>query len=97
MPHTTSAEKSLRQDAKRRERNREKKKALRTQIKKLNTVLTAGGTEEQQVAEFKLSAKLLDKAASKNVIHKNAASRKKSRLQKRINKLKAAAPVAAKA
>jgi small subunit ribosomal protein S20 len=50
----------------------------------------AGNVEEAE-ANFKVAAKRLDQAASKNVIHKNAASRKKSRLAHAIVKAKKSA------
>ncbi|HKA06154.1 MAG TPA: 30S ribosomal protein S20 [Gemmataceae bacterium] len=90
MPHTKSAKKALRQDQKRRDRNRAVKKALKTQIKKFTAALT-GGTAEQKQAEFVACVKQLDKAAARRVIHPNAAARKKSQLA-----LKLAAPAAAK-
>ncbi|WP_020468863.1 30S ribosomal protein S20 [Zavarzinella formosa] len=83
MPHTSSAKKSLRQDAKRKERNRAVKKVLKTTLKKFATVLPTG-TPEQKQAEYNASAKQLDKAAAKGVIHKNAAARKKSQLAKKL-------------
>lgn len=83
MPHTSSAKKALRQDAKRRERNRSVKKVLKTTLKKFIAVLPTGTTEEKQ-AEYNSSAKQLDKAAAKGVIHRNTAARKKSQLAKKL-------------
>jgi small subunit ribosomal protein S20 len=83
MPHTKSAKKALRQDAKRRERNRAVKKALKAQIKKFLAVLK-DGTAEQKQAEFVACSKKLDKAAARRVIHPNAAARKKSQLALKI-------------
>jgi small subunit ribosomal protein S20 len=83
MPHTKSAKKALRQDAKRRDRNRAVKKALKTQIKKFAAALTEG-TPEQKQAEFIACVKKLDKAAARRIIHPNAAARKKSQLAKRL-------------
>jgi small subunit ribosomal protein S20 len=81
MPHTKSAKKSMRQTAKRRERNRDAKKGIKTQIKKLMDVAKSG-TAEQLQKEYDLAAKRLDKAAAKNVVHRNLAARKKSQLAK---------------
>ena len=83
MPHTKSAKKALRQDAKRRERNRAVKKALKAQIKKFLAVLK-DGTAEQQQAELVACSKKLDRAAARRVIHPNAAARKKSQLALKI-------------
>jgi small subunit ribosomal protein S20 len=79
MPHTKSAKKALRQDAKRRERNRSVKKAIKVQIKKFLAALK-DGTPEQKQAEFIACVKKLDKAGARRVIHPNAAARKKSQL-----------------
>ena len=84
MPHTSSAEKALRQTEKRRERNRAAKKAIKQQIKKFLGSLQDGAPEVKQ-AEYKLCLKKLDKAASRRIIHKNAAARKKSQLTKRLD------------
>jgi small subunit ribosomal protein S20 len=84
MPHTTSAKKALRQTEKRNLRNRATKKAIKNQIKKFLAVVK-DGTPEQKLAELKVCAKKLDKAASNRVIHPNAASRKKSQLAKMLN------------
>ncbi len=83
MPHTTSAKKALRQDAKRRERNRAAKKAIKGQIKKFLTALKEG-TAEQKQAEFIACVKKLDKAGARRIIHPNAAARKKSQLALKI-------------
>jgi small subunit ribosomal protein S20 len=90
MPHTKSAKKRLRQNEKRRLHNRAIKKALRKQIKGFLEVLKAG-TLEQVRAEFDKTAKRLDKAAAKRIIHPNMAARKKSQLQLKVN-AKAAQP-----
>jgi small subunit ribosomal protein S20 len=83
MPHTSSAKKAMRQDAKRRDRNKSVKKAIKTQLKKFTTVLEEG-TAEQKQAEFVAAVKKLDKAAARRVIHPNAAARKKSQLAKKL-------------
>ena len=80
MPNSASAEKSLRQSLVRRERNRHQRGALRTRIKKFRTFLAVKPTQEAADKEFGLVVKALDQAASKKLIHKNAASRTKSRL-----------------
>ena len=83
MPNSNSAKKRLRQNKVHKGQNRSIKSAIRTQIKKVNAAVTAGdiGTAE---TEFVVAARGLDKAGAKNVIHKNAAARRKSRLQKKI-------------
>lgn len=87
MPNTQSAKKRLRQDTVRRERNRAVKHAIRTQCRKVREAIQAGNLELAQ-AEFRLTAKKLDQAGAKRVIHRNAAARTKSRLSARIKALK---------
>lgn len=84
MPHTKSAKKHLRQSEKRRLSNRAIKHALKTQIKKVQTA--AEGTDVELLKkEYNLAAKKLDKAAAKNVVHRNLAARKKSQLARLLS------------
>ena len=87
MPNSLSAEKRLRQNKVRQSRNKAIKSAMKTQIKKVVAAAESGDVEAAET-EFKLAAKKLDQAGAKNVIHKNAAGRKKSRLQSLIKKAK---------
>lgn len=90
MPNTLGAKKRLRQSVVRRARNRSMKTAVKNQLKKVVAAAEAGDVEKAE-AEFRVAARRLDRAGAKNVIHKNAASRQKSRLQKLIKKAKAPA------
>lgn len=83
MPNTASAKKRLRQNAKRRQHNRTLRSRMRTQIRRVREAVDAGDGEKAQ-AEFRVAAKRLDQAAAKNLIHKNAAARSKSRLSKLV-------------
>ena len=83
MPNTDSAKKRLRQNEKRRLHNRSIKSTMWTQIRRVREAVQAGDAEKAQ-AEFRVATKRLDRAASKNLIHKNAAARTKSRLSKLI-------------
>ncbi|MGG1516245.1 30S ribosomal protein S20 [Paenibacillus oryzisoli] len=83
MPNIKSAIKRVKVSEKRRLRNASQKSALRTAVKAFETALTS----EALVA----ASKKLDQAASKGLIHKNAANRKKSRLAKKLNALTAQA------
>lgn len=87
MPNSKSAKKRLRQDEVRNERNRAVKSAMKTQVKKVIAAVKEGNVELAET-EYKVAAKRLDRAGSKNIIHKNAAARKKSRLQKLIKSAK---------
>ena len=85
MPVHRSAAKRMRQSKKRQIKNRAVKSALKTKIKKFNKLLVDQKIDEAR----KILPDLLstcDKAASQGVMHKNTASRQKSRLTKRINK-----------
>lgn len=86
MPNTKSAAKRLRQNIKRRLRNRSVKRAVKTQCHKVVAAIEQGDAERAW-AEFRLAVKKLDQAAAKGVIHRNAAARHKARL---ASKMKAA-------
>lgn len=79
MPNIKSAEKRLRQSLVRRSRNRSLKRTVKTEVQKVIDALEAGKLEEA-ATQYNRAAKELDQAASKGVIHRNAASRGKSRL-----------------
>ena len=81
MPITKSAQKSVRQDEKRRTLNRMYKKKTKDLIKKIRVLV---GEEKKEEAKKLLPQiyKILDKSAKTNVIKKNTAARKKSRLTK---------------
>jgi small subunit ribosomal protein S20 len=87
MPNNPSSEKRLRQNKVRKDRNKAIKSAMKTQVKKVLVAADAGDVETAE-AEFKLAAQKLDRAGAKKVIHKNAAGRQKSRLQRVIKKAK---------
>ncbi len=89
MPTSKSAKRRVRQNAVHRMRNRGDKSALKTQIKRLISSVENKNFEEAE-KHFSLTTKRLDRLASKNIIHKNTASRKKSRLARMLNKQKAA-------
>ena len=89
MAHSLSAKKRVRQNEKRRARNRARKTDLRGEIKTFTTAVTAGDVAKAE-QELNKVVVLLDRTAAKHTIHKNAAARKRSRLTKRLNALKAA-------
>jgi len=79
-----SAEKRHRQSLKRRDRNREAKSAIRTEIKKTLTVLN-DKNKEATTDQLKKVTSVLDKAIVSKLFHKNKAARIISRLSKRAN------------
>lgn len=86
---TSSAEKRHRQSEERRLRNKAAKSSVRTSIKKF-VVLTQKKEVSSAEAALKDMIKKIDTAAQKGIIKKNAAARKKSRMQQLFNTLKAA-------
>ena len=91
--HTKSAKKRLRQSLERRDKNRSVKSSLKTQVKKIREAVNAADFEKAE-AESRIAAKKLDMAAAKKVIHRNAASRTKSRLSKLVRGAKQTAAAA---
>ena len=88
MAHSLSAKKRIRQNAKKRTINRARKSQIKTQIKRLEATLAAGNIEAA-TEQFRLLAQKLDKVAATSTMHKRTAARKKSRLARRLNNLKA--------
>ncbi len=88
MANHFSAIKRARQTVKRAEVNRVNKSRLRTALRRFRTAL-AGGNRETAQRMFAETVAALDKAARKGVIHRNTASRYKSRLSARLQGMKA--------
>ena len=86
MPNLKTSVKDLRQNKRRGEYNRRIRNRLKKAIKNYETLLEENNAEKAKEA-LDQAYKILDKAAKKNVIKKNAASRKKSRLANKLNKL----------
>jgi small subunit ribosomal protein S20 len=85
VANTPSAEKRIRQAQKRYEHNRSQRSRMKTSIKK---VLTAQDADSADAALREVSA-LLDRLASRRVIHPNKAARKKSQLARHVSGLQA--------
>ena len=83
MANHFSALKRARQTERRTATNRFNKSRLRTELRKLRTALSAGNREQAEGA-LKGAVSVLDKSVQKGVLHKNTASRYKSRLSKRV-------------
>lgn len=96
MPNTKSAKKQLRKSIARRLQNRSVKRNIRTQIRKVREAVEAGNLQAAET-EFRLAAKVLDRAGARNTIHRNAAARTKSRLSAKIKALKVGGKPAAQA
>ena len=83
MANTKSAEKRIRQSAKRNERNRAARSAMRTAIKKVRGAVDAGDAPSAETA-LREAVQVIDRTVSKNVLHRNTAARTKSRLVKAV-------------
>jgi len=90
MPNIKSAIKRTKTNETRRLRNASAKSALRTAVKQADAAVLGTDVSAAQAA-YGAAQKKLDKAATKGLIHKNAAARKKSRLAKKLNALSAQA------
>jgi small subunit ribosomal protein S20 len=88
MANIKSAQKRIKVTAVKTLRNKMVKSALKTTIKKFEAAITGGNPEEAKVAYTNV-VRSLDMAASKGIIHKNMASRKKSRLAAKLNAITA--------
>jgi small subunit ribosomal protein S20 len=84
-----SAEKRHRQSEERRLRNKSARSAVRTSVKKFVALAQKRETAEAEAA-LKDMIKKIDTAAGKGIIKKNSAARKKSRMQRLFNSIKAA-------
>jgi small subunit ribosomal protein S20 len=86
VPHHKDAIKRLKQNEKRRARNRHFRSRMRNQIKKVRTAVEAGDVATAQL-ELRTTMSVIHRVASKGVIHKNQAARRISRLNKAVKKL----------
>ncbi len=83
MANTRSAIKRIRQNEKRRLRNRNFAVRARTFVKRARSAIQDGQVEEAREAT-QAAVRALDKAAGKGVLHKNNAARRKGRLMKQL-------------
>jgi small subunit ribosomal protein S20 len=79
MANIKSQMKRNRQNARRQERNKAVRTALKTSTKKVRTAVASGEANEA-LALQREAARALDKAAAKGIVHKRTAARRKSRL-----------------
>jgi len=86
MAHSKQAVKRIRTNEKARTANKSVTTAMRTATKRVSRAETA----EAAATALPAAMKKVDKAAKKGILHKNAAARRKSRLQRAVNKAAAA-------
>jgi small subunit ribosomal protein S20 len=84
VAHSKQAIKRHRQSLRRFERNRARRGAARTAVRRARELIVAGNVEEAQAAILAASS-ILDRAASKGVLHPNNAARRKSRLVRQLH------------
>jgi|HubBroStandDraft_6_1064221.scaffolds.fasta_scaffold2047712_1 small subunit ribosomal protein S20 len=92
MPNIKSVAKDVIRSKQRQLRNQATKSQIKTYVKKSKSVIAAGGDAAEVWDIVPKTYSVIDKAAKRGIIHKNAAARRKSRIAKRLN---AAAPAAA--
>lgn len=83
MANTPQAIKRIRQNYKTHELQKGQASAARTAVLKAEAAAAENADNKEEL--FQTASKLLDRAASKGLIHKNKAARKKSRLAEKIN------------
>jgi small subunit ribosomal protein S20 len=83
MANTKSAKKAARQTARRTLVNRARRSRLRTAVRKVEEAITSGD-RTQAMAAMAEAEPIIIRSAQKNVVHRNAAQRKVSRLAHRI-------------
>jgi small subunit ribosomal protein S20 len=86
MANTTSAKKAARKIARRESINKARRSRMRTALRKVEEALSSGDRSTAMAAIKEAEPELM-RAAQKGVVHRNAASRKISRLTHRIGKL----------
>ena len=86
MAHSLSAKKRIRQNVKRRARNKWRKGRVKDAIRDFDEAIRAGD-KKKAAQQLQVVYKQLDQVAAKGTIHKNAAARRKSRLAKKLNEI----------
>ena len=84
MPNIKSSAKRDQLAKARNAKNKAEKSALKTAIKKFQTAVSEGD-KEAAATNYKAAVKAVDKAAGKNLIHKNNAANKKSKMASKLN------------
>lgn len=88
MANTPSAKKATRKIAARTAINKSRRSRMRTFLRKVEEAI-ASGNQETAVAALRAAEPELHRAATKGVVHRNTASRKVSRLSRRVKAMSA--------
>jgi small subunit ribosomal protein S20 len=83
LANTRSARKRIRQNEKRRLRNRAVRSAVRSSVKNAREAL--GGKSAESTTAVREAIRALDRAVTQGIIHRNTAARRKSALARRLN------------
>lgn len=83
MAHSLSSKKRIRQNAKRRARNRWRKVRVKEAVRAFDESLRTGNVQDAS-QQLRLVYKRLDQVAAKGTIHKNTAARRKAQMAKRL-------------
>ena len=86
MANIKSSIKRIRLQEKAAARNKSKRTLMKTNIKKFDAAVSEGNREKAEAA-YKVAAKTVDRAATKGLIHKNKAARRKSAMAKQKNNM----------
>ena len=86
MPNIKSASKRVKVSATKKLQNQMIRSQMQTAVKKFNAAISEGNVEDAKKL-LPLASSQIDEAAKKNVIHKNAANRKKSQIAKALHQL----------
>lgn len=84
MPNIKSSAKRDQLAKARNTKNKAEKSALKTAVKKFNAAV-AEGDKDTAASTYKAAVRAVDKAAGKNLIHKNNAANKKSKMAQKFN------------
>lgn len=83
MANTKSAQKAARQMVRRTEVNKARNTRMKTELRKVEEAIDSGD-KQQAIAALKLAEPVLARTSQKGIVHKKTASRKISRLTKRV-------------
>ena len=86
MANSAQARKRARQAAATNQRNTSLRSTLRTAVKRVRKAIAAGD-KAAATKEFQASQAVIDRIADKNIVHKNTASRTKSRMAQAVKAL----------
>ena len=92
MPNIKSAKKRVLVNAKKTEQNKAIRSAVKTEMKKVESLIKANKLEEAKAA-LAAAYKAIDSACTKNIYHANNAANKKAKLAKKVDAAVKAAPV----